>query len=164
MSDDSTATPAPVPPVPAPPKDDSLPQWARDKMTEANDQAATSRIAARDAKAELDTTKSQLQTVTDEKVTAVTRAETAEAQILKLTVALSAGVPGEQAAEFAELLQGSTEAELKAHAEKIRKFGGPGTPPRATDSSQGLGAGTPVSDLSPGGQWLKQTLDQTFRR
>ena len=68
MSDDSTATPAPVPPVPAPPKDDSLPQWARDKMTEANDQAATSRIAARDAKAELDTTKSQLQTVTDEKV------------------------------------------------------------------------------------------------
>lgn len=165
MSDDPTATTDNT--APAPPPDPAKPaaqDWKDAELKTVRDEAAAKRIEARDAKAELETTKGQIQTVTEEKVAAVTRADTAETQLLKLKVALSAGVPGEQAAEFAELLQGATEAELQAHAEKIRKFGGPGTPTRATDSSQALGASTPVSDLSPGGQWLKGALTNSIRR
>lgn len=136
-----------VTPETTPTPKDEAPEWARKEIKDANEEAARRRVENRTLSEQLTTVTGQVQTLTEQKVSAEDRASTAEANYLKLNVALSAGVPGEQAAEFASLLQGSTEQELKDHAEKIRKFGGPqGRLPY--DFSQGLG-GDDNTPLTP---------------
>lgn len=137
-----------VTPETTPTPKDEAPEWARKEIKDANDEAARRRVENRTLSEQLTTVTGQVQTLTEQKVSAEDRANTAEANYLKLNVALSAGVPGEQAAEFASLLQGSTEQELKDHAEKIRKFGGPQQGRLPFDPSQGLG-GNDNAPLTP---------------
>jgi len=82
----------------------------------------------------------QVQALSTQKTEAETRAATAEANLLKLNVAIQAGIPGGDIADFVDLLQGSTEEELKASAQKALKFYNPqsGAQP-AYDPSQGRG-------------------------
>lgn len=143
----SDTAPQPTPATTPAPKDE-LPDWASKEIRELRDEAAGRRVDNKNLTEQLTTVGGQVQTLTTEKDEAITRATTAEASLLKLKVALSAGVPGEQAAEFAELLQGSTEQELKDHAEKIRKFGGPQQGRLPFDPSQGLG-GNDNTPLTP---------------
>ncbi|MEO6089644.1 MAG: hypothetical protein ABIQ18_41705 [Umezawaea sp.] len=61
---------------------------------------------------------------------------------LRVQVALSAGFPAASVTEFADLLKGSNEAELTAHAQKLKALidaAAPTAPsaPRAVDPTQG---------------------------
>ena len=98
-------------------KEDDLPEWVRTKMSAANSEAAKYRTALRDAEAKL----ADAKTVEEfEAATAELRTqnENLEHQILVRDVAADAGLPK----ELAEVLKGSTEEELKAHAKVLAKF------------------------------------------
>ncbi|MCP2200062.1 hypothetical protein [Lentzea flava] len=125
----------------------ALPQWARDAITTANDQAARYRIAAREAG---ETARAEVTAEFEERISALTAdkddiaLELGETRLAlsRLRIALDAGIPGESAVEFAALLKGSDEDELRDHAEKVKAmFGVIGTqqPERPVDHSQGLG-------------------------
>lgn len=126
-----------------------LPEWGRRAISEANAEAAKYRLKAQTAadeavaktKAEYD---AQIKALAEEKTSIAGERDKAVTGLTKLQVAIAAKVPGEQAVDFAELLQGSTKEELAAHAEKLRSMFGTGASARATDPSQGLGGGGSV--------------------
>lgn len=69
------------------------------------------------------------------------RAASAEDQLTRLKVALGAGIPSDQADEFASRLRGDTEDDLKADAANLAKFfQSASTPARRGDPSQGHGS------------------------
>ena len=122
-----------------------LPEWGRRAISDANAEAARYRLAAKTAaddakaaaKAEFD---KQLQVLVSEKTSIAGERDNAVTGLTKLKVAIAADVPGEQAVVFADLLQGSTEDELKAHAAQLKEmFGTPAGKQRATDKSQSAG-------------------------
>lgn len=128
----------------------SLPQWARDAITTANDQAARNRIKAREA---ADTARAEvtaqvtaefeqrLSALAADKDDIAVELGDARLALSRLRIALDAGIPGESATEFAALLRGGNEDELRAHADKVKAmFGVIGAQPdRPVDHSQGLG-------------------------
>lgn len=127
--------------TPAPDQNEA-PQWARDALSKANSEAARYRVERNEYKQQLDSALDQLKALTDSKTAVEQTASTASLELQKLLIALDAGVPGDRARSIAERLQGSTEDELKADAQKlISDFGlnAPATPTRATDPSQGRG-------------------------
>lgn len=139
-----------------------LPEWARNKLTAANNEAAGYRIKARDTGAELDTVKGTVQSLTGERDTAKAEAAVHELELMKLRTALSVGVPGEQAADFAELLKGNTPDEIQASAEKAKALIGSGNRrPSATDPSQGRGGSTPTD---PANAFHKFVVGQLSRK
>lgn len=154
------------PPNPGGSTTGDLPQWARDKISELNDNDARKRIEIRDLKAELSTALQNVVTSSEAKTNAETASAAAVAELSKLKIALDAGVPGDRVVSIAARLQGSTDDELKADAEKIvADFGMnvPGFVP-ATDPSQGQGNSTPVNTLSPGGAFFKAALEGSSSR
>lgn len=150
MSDEAVTTEAPVtetPEVEAPTPEtqvtDELPQWAREKLTKANNEAATYRVRAKDAeeKARQEITsefEGKLSALSDEKSAIEAELSAARIDSMKLRAALAAGIPGESAVEFAELLKGDNEEDLAAHAEKVKGLMG-AQRPKVSDRSQGLG-------------------------
>jgi hypothetical protein len=134
---------------------DSLPEWAREKLTKANNEAAKYRTKAKEAAQQAqyeaeEKFSAQIAALTDERATAVAELENARLEVTKLKAALSVGIPGESASEFADLLKGSNEEEILAHAEKVKElFGASAKPARATDPTQGLDGGH-ATDLSAG--------------
>lgn len=149
MSDTPPPAAPAAPAAPAPQSEGELPHWARDRISEANNEAAKYRVKAREATDAAKQTAAQefagqLSALSDQKAATAAELDTTKQALLKLRVALAVGIPGESAADFAELLKGSTEEEIKAHAEKVKSlFSTTSTPPPAVDSSQGLGG--PVS-------------------
>ena len=126
---------------------DALPDWARRAISDANAEAAKYRLKAQTAadEAKAETTKAydeQLKALASEKTAIAAERDNAVTGLTKLKVAIAAEVPGEQAVVFADLLKGSTEDELKAHATQLKDmFGSPAGRQRATDKSQGAGGG-----------------------
>lgn len=147
---------------PSPGNLNELPQWARDAISKANNEAASFRVQLRDKTNEHTAALEQITALTGEKDLSTAAKSAAETALLKMTVALSAGVPGDKAADFAALLQGDTEDALKTHAETVKGLFGSQAPPRATDPSQGRGeeddsaASTPESAFAA---VLKAQLD-----
>lgn len=138
-----------------------LPQWARDKISELNDNDARKRIEIRDLKSELSAALADVTKSSEAKSTADTASAAAVTELAKLKIALEAGVPGDRVVSIAARLQGSTDDELKADAAKIvAEFGldQAGYVP-ATDPAQGQGTANPVSTLSPGGAFFKAALE-----
>jgi len=122
-----------------------LPEWGRRAIAEANAEAAKYRVKAQTAadeakaaaKVEYD---AQLQALAQEKTSVITERDNAVTGLTKLKVAIAADVPGEQAVAFADLLKGSTEDELNAHAKQLKEmFGTPAGRQRATDRTQSAG-------------------------
>lgn len=125
---------------------ETLPDWARKQISEANAEAAKYRTERNNIEAET-TAKlkaefdAQLKTLSDEKSAITAERDTTALNYTKLGVALAAGVPGETAVKFADLLKGSNEDELKAHAEELKSmFGGP-VKIAAIDPSHGASGG-----------------------
>lgn len=128
---------------------EQLPQWAREAITSANNEAARHRHAKKDAvetarsevKAEYETKLAEAaEKVTDLQDTVSAR----ELELVKLRTAIDAGVPNEAISKFASLLQGTDEDEVKSHAEEVKelfKIKPPADKP--VDYSQGQGRGTP---------------------
>lgn len=122
---------------------ETLPEWARKAISEANGEAASYRqkakTAADEAKAEVTATfTEQLKTLSDEKTAIVAERDNASSNYNKLIAALSAGVPGDTAVEFAALLQGNSMDEYKDHAEKLKGMFGAGGRVKAVDPSHGF--------------------------
>lgn len=133
--------------------DQELPDWARQKISEANAEAARYRTEKRDA---VETAKAEAEQSFQEKMAAadqaladaMAEAGAARLENQKLQAAINALTPDSKVVDFAELLQGESEGELASHAEKLRELFGtqsdtPPTPPKATDPTQGQG-GNPL--------------------
>lgn len=104
--------------------EDDLPEWAREKLTKANAEAANYRVKLRAAEDRLKDVKTpeqveelmnQLRAEREEEDTK--QAEAARALLIE-NVALKFKLPE----ELSELLQGGTREELEAHAKKLQKF------------------------------------------
>lgn len=149
----SAETPAETPEVAvAPETEDALPQWAREKLTKANNEAAKYRVQAKEAAEQVKAAEgltAQIAELSDAKAALAAELESARVGNLKLQAALSVGIPGESATEFAELLKGETPEEIQTHAEKVKELFGVKKSDRAVDPTQGLGGKTPV-DVAPG--------------
>lgn len=122
---------------------DDISDRARKLITEANNEAAKYRTQKNSIEAE---TSSRLKAEFDEQfksvsdnLSAVTaERDSASGNYNKLVAALSAGVPGDTAVEFAALLQGNTPEEFKEHAEKLKGMFGAGGRVKAVDPSHGF--------------------------
>lgn len=137
MSDDNTQSEAkPVE------NQEVIPEWARKKITEANNEAAKYRTEKNNIEAET-TAKltaafdAQFKALSEEKSAILAERDTNASNYQKLNVALAAGVPGETAVKFAGLLQGSNEDELKAHAEELKNMFGTPAKVAAIDHTHG---------------------------
>lgn len=138
---DNPETPTSQPPATPEGDTTALPQWARDAISRGNNEAAKYRTEKKAVEEQHTAALAQLQALSGEKDSAEAARVAAEKELLKFRVAVSTGVPGDKAGEFAALLQGDDETSLKEHASKLLGlFGAPGssTPP-ATDPTQGLG-------------------------
>ncbi|MBM4592062.1 hypothetical protein GS454_01380 [Rhodococcus hoagii] len=129
---------------------DSLPEWARAAITKANNDAARYRTEKNDA---VNAAKALLEPEYEAKLTGAQEAhEETKSQLaaktvelLKLTTALDLEIPSKSAVKFAALLSGTTEDEIRSHAEEAKAlFGGVSTSDRPTDRSQGSGNTTPL--------------------
>lgn len=122
-----------------------LPQWARDALTNANNGEADKRVKLRQKTEEHTQALAQITALTDGKSAAEQARDAAVKELSKLSIALDALVPGGRVSTIAARLQGSTEAELKADAQKlVEEFGLNSQTPRYVDPSQGRGADSPV--------------------
>lgn len=138
---------------PAQTKVEDLPDWAQTLIRDLRAENANRRVELTNRTNELTTASNALAAVGTEKDTLKAAADKAASDLLRLNVALSAGIPGDKAGVFAARLQGSTEDELKADAEALKgAFGSGNAPPPATDPSQGQGGtqstGTPEGDMA----------------
>lgn len=98
-------------------KSDDIPEWAREKLTKANAEAANYRTKLREAEEKLKDAKS-LEEV-DALITEMrTARETAEHDLLVENVALKHDLP----AEALEFLKGNTREELEASASKLMQM------------------------------------------
>lgn len=104
--------------------DTDLPDWARTELTKVRGEAANYRVKLRDAEAKLSAAKTPEEF--EAAVGELRDSNTAlERKVLVSKVARKNALPD----DLAELLQGSTEAELETHAKKLRKYAGPKVPP-----------------------------------
>lgn len=132
-----------------------LPQWAQDKIAEANAEAAKYRVEKKDAveagKAEVEAEWSSkfeaLESQIQDKESAIAESRT---EVSKLKAALETGIESDKVMTFASLLKGDTEDELKAHADEVKQLfaaqapaSDPKDPPR--DPSQGSGNPLPLN-------------------
>lgn len=140
------------------PGEDLSPEALRAELARARNDAAKYRQRAREfaddeqytrakdavaalEKAEQDK-KSETERLTEEKEGLLHRASSAEQDLVRLRVALGAGIPADQADEFASRLRGDDEEALKKDAEQLARFFAPAStkPARRGDPSQGAGA------------------------
>lgn len=134
-----------------------LPQWARDQITKANNEAAKYRTekneAVEAAKArvaeEFNGKFAELEAQLNE---AKQGESSARLEVLKLKAAINAGIASDKAVQFADLLKGENEEELVSHAEQLKGLFTTAEKPeptkdRATDPSQGQGV-SPATPLN----------------
>lgn len=127
---------------------DVLPDWAREKLTKANNEAAKYRTEKNEA---VEKAKQEVTESFTEKVEAL-EAQVAERdseiqsgrhEVDKLRAAIDAGISNDKIFTFADLLKGENPEELKSHAEELKKlFVVEEKKPAkqsATDPSQGSG-------------------------
>jgi hypothetical protein len=109
-----------------PPADgeESLPEWARNSITRANNEAAAKRVELQNLREEIKNMKS-LEEVDALVADLETKAAAAELAVARERAGRKYGLPD----ELVERLQGADEAELLADAEKLRALLKPGTPP-----------------------------------
>lgn len=142
-----------------------LPEWAREAISTANGEAAKFRVERNAARDELTKVQADLASLQEKHKEATSKVAEAETAFLKYTVAVESGVPGEKAAEFAALLQGSTKDEVAAHATQLKTLFNTPTMAgqKAIDPSQGQGGAGATAGLSEGGAFLYGALKSNVR-
>jgi murein L,D-transpeptidase YcbB/YkuD len=133
---------------------ESLPEWARKSLTDANNEAAAARVAKREAveaarqevtaslTTDFDTRLAQAQQAHEEVQTELSQTKLA---VAKLKAALSVGIPGESAEEFAQRIKGESDEDIAEDAAALKvlfsKSSGKSAPALdpAVDRSQGSG-------------------------
>jgi hypothetical protein len=128
-------------------KTDELPDWARQQISSANQEAAQFRVQLREAQQARQTLEEQVSTLKTEKSQAVSSYTSTQTDFDKLVTAVKTLVPDKPVFAFAKTLQGGSEDELAAHATELQSmFGLTSGPSAAVDKSQGLGNGSPKHD------------------
>ena len=114
-NDTSTTPPADQTPPPAGTGSDKSPDWYEKELSRTRDEAARYRTRLRDTESKLAGAKSQ-----EDYDAAVAELKASNTKLERdlLVATVGVGLPG----ELRELLKGETEAELKAHAEVLKKF------------------------------------------
>lgn len=127
-------------------QNDVLPDWAREKLTKANNEAAKYRNEKNDA---VEAAKNEVAESYTSKVEALeaqiaerdAEASTARVEVDRLKATIEAGIDHDKVYTFAELLKGDTAEELKSHADQLKELfiteEAPKTKSPATDPSQG---------------------------
>lgn len=135
-----------------------LPQWARDAISRANNEAAKFRTELRSKTEEHTAALAKIDELSGAKTAEAEKATAAEKELLKFRVAATSGVPLENIDKFVARLQGDDEATLKKDAEELLStFGGPQKKPSYSDPSQGHGDGNGAG-LSPGAAFIASRL------
>lgn len=106
---------------------DTLPDWAREKLTKANNEAAKYRTEKNEAvqKAVEETTAtfqdkvSALEAQLQEKDGEIQSGRT---EVEKLRATIQAGIPNDKVFTFADLLKGESEEDFVSHAEELKKL------------------------------------------
>lgn len=136
------------------PQNEVLPDWAREQITKANNQAAKYRTekneAVESAKAEV---AADFQKRVEELEAKIAEKEdevgSSRYEVDRLKVAIQAGIDSSKVISFAELLKGETSEELVSHAEELKKLftteEQPKLASKATDPSQGSGNSLPLN-------------------
>lgn len=122
-----------------------LPEWAQTTIKDLRAEAAQHRIEKNDA---VEAARTALAAEYEEKLTAANAATEAvrndltQAQLetAKLNAALDADIPAKSVKKIAALLQGSTEAELRSHADELKALFGTTETQPPIDPSQGSGS------------------------
>ncbi len=140
---------------------DDLPQWARDSLKDANDQAAKARIRikeleplAAEAKTLKDAQLSETERTTKQRDDATARADAADHRVLVLEVASAKGLTPAQA----KRLQGKTKEELEADADDLLANFAP--PADGTKDATTLRR-RPAETLRPGGGNTADAAEET---
>src|SRR5690606_6691627 len=161
---DSPSTPEPVAPAaPAPaapaPKSEDLPDWAREKLSKANTEAANYRVQLRTVETERDSLAEKLAALEAQAAQAATSASEKQHDFDRLVPAVQALTPDPAPLfTFANTLQGDSAEALKTHAESLKTlFGLKNGPVAAVDRSQGLGTEAPSNDPAVAFTALMQT-------
>lgn len=164
MSDNLDAAPeapeAPKPQAPQAAPQPELPDWAREQISSANQEAAKFRVQLREAKDARKSLEDQIVTLTNEKAEVASSGSSIQFDFDRLVTAIKAEVPHEHIFSFAKTLQGSSEDELSAHAAELKQmFGTPSN--RAVDRSQGQGgAPAPLSAAEEFAQIVQSQLSR----
>lgn len=128
-----------------------LPDWAREQISKANNQAAKYRTEKNEAveAAKDEVTKSfesKIEDLESKIAEAESEGATSRHEVDRLKVTIEAGIDSEKALDFADLLKGDNKDDLRSHAEDLKKlFSNEEPAPKkqdATDPSQG-NHGTP---------------------
>lgn len=131
--------------------EDVLPDWAREKLTKANNEAAKYRTEKNEAveKAKQEVTESftakveALEAQVAERDSEITAGRH---EVEKLRAAIDAGIANDKIFTFADLLKGENAEELRSHAEELKELFVVEQTERskvaATDPSQGAGGKT----------------------
>jgi hypothetical protein len=123
---------------------EDLPEFAQKIIKALRSEAATHRHKARVAADKAATLEQETAAMHTAKVNAESGLASARMDLVRLRAALAAGVRPELADEFAARLHGSTEDEIKADAERLKKTLGFGE--RRGDPSQGASGGAAMTD------------------
>ena len=136
-----------------------LPDWAREAINKANSEAAKYRTeknsAVEAAKAEVtDSFTSKIKELEAQIEEKSSEASQANLNVERVKAAIKVGISTDKLESFAELLHGSTQEELVAHAERLKGLFtvANGSSGKATDRSQGSGGasgplnGDPILD------------------
>lgn len=128
---------------------DVLPDWAREKLTKANNEAAKYRTEKNEA---VEKAKQEVADSFTEKVEALeaqvaerdSEIESGRRETEKLRAAIEAGITNDKIFAFADLLKGDNPEEFKSHAEELKELfvveeAAP-TKQSAVDPSQGNGS------------------------
>lgn len=129
------------------PEKEEIPQWARDQITKANNQAAKYRTekneAVEAAKKEVeDSFSSKIEELEAAGQKANDEVTASRHEVDRIKAALEAGIATDKVLSFADLLKGENPDELRSHAESLKELFTTEEAPRAskaTDPSQGQG-------------------------
>lgn len=124
-----------------------IPEWARQQISKANQEAASYRVQLREATEARQKLEEQVSSLSTTKSELESQLAFKSTDFDKLATAIQAEVPHEHVFSFANTLKGDTAEELAAHAAELKSmFGISRGPSPAIDRSQGQGGQPSASD------------------
>lgn len=143
--------------------EDDMPEWGRKELEKVRNEAAKYRTRAKEAaeaarqEVESEFT-DRVATLESERDVLKNDLDNTRLELTKVRVALASNVSGEDALEFARLLQGETEEELTEHAEKVKKLMNSAGNVGAYDRYQGYGKSKSADPQSDFGAFIFNQL------
>lgn len=160
-----TPTPSATPgqePQQAQQSSNELPDWAREKISKANNEAANYRVQLRESESARTALETKVADLTAQGTAASSALNERQGDFDRLVTAVQTLFPEKpEIFAFAKTLQGDSEEELKSHAVELKQMFGISTGPSpATDRSQGHGSPSNSDPASEFAALLNQNLSR----